>query len=168
MKTKEKQTVLAKTANGELDILIATPVVEVGIDIPTATIMIIETANRFGLAQLHQLRGRVGRESRQSYCFLFAKKLSQKAKVRLKAMEKINNGMKLAEIDLKMRGPGEIYGLRQHGFPELKIASLTDLELIQKTRKAAQKLITHDPSLATCPELKNRLQAINPHPIAPN
>ena len=168
MKSKEKQAVLAKTTNGKLDILIATPVVEVGIDIPTATIMIIETANRFGLAQLHQLRGRVGRGTQQAYCFLFAKKLSQKAKVRLKAMEEINNGMKLAEIDLKMRGPGEIYGLRQHGFPELKIASLADLELIQRTRKAAQKLITRDPSLATCPELKNRLQTINPHPIAPN
>ncbi|MFH0863737.1 MAG: ATP-dependent DNA helicase RecG, partial [Candidatus Gottesmanbacteria bacterium] len=122
LKSKEKEMVLDKFRRGDLDILIATPVVEVGIDIPNATIMMVEGADRFGLAQLHQLRGRVGRANLPSYCLLFSEAKSHN----LKAMEKINIGAKLAELDLKIRGPGEIYGTKQHGIPDLKAASLSD------------------------------------------
>ena len=144
MKSKEKQVVLEKMRKGKIDILVSTPVVEVGIDIPGATIMMIEAADRFGLAQLHQLRGRVGRRKEKSYCFLFVEKPGAKATRRLKAMETIRNGIKLAEIDLEVRGPGEIYGIRQHGFSKLKIASLLDSKLINTTRKDAQILLFKD------------------------
>ena len=115
---------------GKIDILVATPVVEVGIDIPNATIMVVESAQRFGLAQLHQLRGRVGRGEKKSHCLLFANTTSSSLE-RLRAMERIDQGAKLAEIDLKLRGPGDIYGLKQHGFPRLRAASILDLVLIK-------------------------------------
>lgn len=124
LKPKEKDAILEKFKNKKLDILVATPVVEVGIDVPNATIMVIESADRFGLAQLHQLRGRVGRSDKQSYCLLFA----DNGLERLKYLEKINNGLQLAEIDLKFRGPGERFGLAQHGKWGLKIARPEDLE----------------------------------------
>jgi ATP-dependent DNA helicase RecG len=129
---KDKNKVLTDFKNQKLDILVATPVVEVGIDISTANIIVIETADRFGLAQLHQLRGRVGRGDTQSYCLLFGENHP-----RLKLMEKINNGMKLAEVDLKFRGPGQRFGTSQHGRWDLKIADFSDLELIEKARNAA-------------------------------
>lgn len=140
LKSQEKDKVLEEFKNKKLDILVATPVVEVGIDIPNATIMVVEGAERFGLAQLHQLRGRVGRSDRQSYCLLFA----EKGLERLKSLEKINNGLQLAEIDLRFRGPGERFGQAQHGHWALKIATFADFEklfpLLQK-RLAESKIL---------------------------
>jgi len=158
MKAKEKEQVLKSFREGDLDILVATPVVEVGIDISNATIMLIEAADHFGLAQLHQLRGRVGRGKLQSYCLLFADDTSATSLKRLKNLETIANGMQLSEIDLKLRGPGEIYGTAQHGFADLRVASFTDLELIQKTRSAASQVLNSHPSLLTANSaLKKRL-----------
>jgi ATP-dependent DNA helicase RecG len=157
MKSSQKEKILQQMSSGEIDILVATPVVEVGIDIPNANFMIIEAANRFGLAQLHQLRGRIGRGNKQAYCFLFAQKIGKKAKRRLTAMENINDGLKLAEIDLKIRGPGEIYGTKQHGYPELKIASYNDIKMIEKTRKTAAKILAKNPNLDQYPQLKQTI-----------
>ncbi|MBU0708331.1 ATP-dependent DNA helicase RecG [Patescibacteria group bacterium] len=139
LKAKEKNEVLVKFRNGELHILVATPVVEVGIDIPKANLMIIEGAERFGLASLHQLRGRIGRSGEQAYCLLFTSTHNPEQNQRLNAMRKYHNGLKLAEIDLEIRGPGELFGTRQHGFWDLKIASLSDLRLIEKTKNAARE-----------------------------
>jgi len=137
LKPEEKDQVLQDFKEKKYDILVTTPVVEVGIDVPNATIMMIEAADRFGLAQLHQLRGRVGRSDLQSYCLLFTETKSADSKKRLKLMEEHNNGQKLAELDLELRGPGEIFGVRQSGLPELKIANWNDFALIKKTRKFA-------------------------------
>jgi len=134
LKQEEKDKILEKFQKKDIDILVSTPVVEVGIDIPNATIMVIETAERFGLAQLHQLRGRVGRGDKKSYCLLFSKTKNK----RLVSMIKTHSGFELAELDLKLRGPGEIFGTIQSGFKELKIASWTDTDLIKKTREAAE------------------------------
>lgn len=166
MKSSEKQIVLEKMNKGKIDILVSTPVVEVGIDIPKATIIMIEAADRFGLAQLHQLRGRVGRGKQRSYCFLFVEKPGVKAAKRLRAMETIKNGIKLAEIDLEVRGPGEIYGIRQHGFTKLKIASLLDSKLINLTRKDAKNLLFKDKSLGRYPLLKKLVFNKN-NPLTP-
>ncbi len=166
MKSNEKQVVLKKMSEGKIDILVSTPVVEVGIDISKATIMMIEAADRFGLAQLHQLRGRVGRGKQKSHCFLFVEKPGVKAIKRLKAMETVKNGISLAEIDLKVRGPGEIYGLRQHGFAKLKISSLLDSKLIKLTRKDAQSLLSKEESLEKYPRLKKLVFNKN-NPTAP-
>lgn len=141
IKSREKEQIMSDFKNKKIDILVCTPVVEVGIDIPTATIMIIEGAERFGLAQLHQLRGRVGRSNIQSYCFLFTENQTEKIKNRLKFFSKNNSGVKLAEYDLKSRGAGNIFGTEQHGFVNLKIASLTDYELINKTKKAVEYFV---------------------------
>jgi ATP-dependent DNA helicase RecG len=138
LKPKEKDLVLNKFKDKKIDILVTTPVVEVGIDIPNATVMLIEAAERFGLAQLHQLRGRVGRGVKKSYCLLFS---NIKSSQRLKAMEKTYSGFELAELDLKLRGPGEIFGIRQSGFAELKIASWNNFELIKRTRTVAESII---------------------------
>lgn len=135
MKVAEKNKILDQFRNGSIDILVATPVVEVGIDIPNATIMVIEAAERFGLAQLHQLRGRVGRGDKKSYCLLFS---NIKYSKRLNAMEKMHSGFELAELDLKLRGPGEIFGTQQSGFAELKIANWSDVKLIKKTKDIAE------------------------------
>ncbi len=135
---KEKNEVLELFRKGDIDILAATPVVEVGIDVPNATIMVIEGAERFGLSQLHQLRGRVGRGTEKSYCLLFTESRSSKAVTRLNALKKSLSGFELAEMDLKLRGPGEIYGVKQHGFPELKIASWQDTETIKTAKKVSE------------------------------
>lgn len=140
MKSKEKNEVLKRFEEGDLDVLVATPVVEVGIDIPNATIMVIEAAERFGLAQLHQLRGRVGRRNRESYCLLYTDSKSDKTQERLKSLETIYIGAELAELDLKLRGPGDMYGTMQHGAKMLKIASLSNFDLITKTKKDAEKI----------------------------
>lgn len=140
MKAKEKDKVLSDFRTGRLNILVTTPVVEVGIDIPNATIMLIEAAERFGLAQLHQLRGRVGRSDKKSYCLLFSNFRAGNAYRRLKAMETMHSGFELAELDLKMRGPGEIFGTAQSGFPELKAASWSNYELIKKTKDFAETI----------------------------
>lgn len=140
LKSKEKETIIKDYQEEKIDILISTPVVEVGIDIPNANIMIIEAAERFGLAQLHQLRGRVGRGKKRGYCLLFSENHSQKVYKRLEALKKESSGFKLAEIDLKLRGPGEIWGIRQHGFPELKAGSWSDFEIIKKAREVAEEI----------------------------
>ncbi|MBU0572247.1 ATP-dependent DNA helicase RecG [Patescibacteria group bacterium] len=140
LKTKDKNKVIDLFKKGSTDILVSTPVVEVGIDVPAATIMLIEAAERFGLAQLHQLRGRIGRGEKESYCLLFAETKSPKVQARLNALKITMSGFELAELDLKLRGPGEIFGTKQHGFPELKIASWQDTELIIITKGLAQKV----------------------------
>ena len=129
--------------------MIATTVIEVGVDVPNATVMVIENAERFGLSQLHQLRGRVGRGGNQSYCILMSKdKISADAKIRLNAMVETNDGFKIADIDLEIRGPGDIYGTKQSGINEFKIANLSqDSIIIQTARKAAEYILDDDPDL---------------------
>jgi ATP-dependent DNA helicase RecG len=163
MKAREKDQVLADFKEGRLDILVSTPVVEVGIDIPQATIMLIEASERFGLAQLHQLRGRVGRSHRQSYCLLFTENETLEVISRLKSLEKTCLGMELAEIDLRLRGPGEILGTKQHGFSDLKLASLVDFDLIKKTRRAAEEILASGSlSLPLKERLKKyKIEAVN-------
>lgn len=169
LKAARKRKILEYLLYSKIDILVSTPVVEVGIDIPNATIMLVEGAERFGLAQLHQLRGRVGRGKIQSYCLLFAQHKSKRSLKRLKAMEKINCGFKLAEIDLELRGPGEIYGTKQHGFMNLKIASLNNLELVKKTREAAESVLkSSDTGLTQFPLLKKELQDYTIRLVEPN
>lgn len=141
MKSTEKNQIMQDFKNKKIDVLVCTPVVEVGIDIPGATIMVIEGAERFGLAQLHQLRGRVGRSDKQSYCLIYTEKEDLGILGRLGFFTKTNDGNKLAEYDLKNRGAGNIFGTQQHGFVNLKIASLTDYELINKTKKAVEYFV---------------------------
>lgn len=141
MKTREKDLVMKEFKEGKYHILVCTAVVEVGVDVPNATIMMIEGAERFGLAQLHQFRGRVGRGKYKSYCFLFTESSSSNAIKRLNFLVRLNDGFKLAEKDLELRGPGELYGVRQHGFLDLKMASLTDVLMLRRARKEAQKLV---------------------------
>lgn len=157
LKSKEKEEVLNDFKDKKLDILVSTSVVEVGVDVPNATIMVIEGAERFGLAQLHQLRGRVGRGNTQSYCFLFSSNEDSSTVSRLKNLERISDGLKLSEIDLKIRGSGEIFGLRQSGRFDLKLASFNDLELIEKTRTAAEGILENSPTLDKYPALKVKL-----------
>lgn len=143
LKAKEKDEVMHDFKRGKIDILISTPVVEVGIDVANATIMVIETAERFGLAQLHQLRGRVGRGEKKSYCLLFTEIKSQKALSRLNALKRSLSGFELAELDLRLRGPGEVFGTRQHGFLGLKIANWQDTELIKNAKDVADEAINN-------------------------
>jgi ATP-dependent DNA helicase RecG len=147
MPGKEKDKVMRQFRDGELDILVSTPVVEVGIDVANATVMMIDGADRFGLAQLHQFRGRVGRGEHKSYCILMSDTVSETAKERLSALARIQDGFKLAEVDLELRGPGDFFGTRQSGLPSLKMAHLTDLELLEMARNEATKLMEGDPDL---------------------
>jgi len=158
LKAKEKERVMKKFSDNKINILVATSVVEVGIDVPNASVMMIEGAERFGLAQLHQFRGRVGRAEHQSYCFVFTESDSQKTIERLNALVTAKNGFELAEKDLEFRGPGEIYGLKQSGFPDLKIAKLTDYEIIQKTKEVSQEIFSKDPWFIHYPFLKEKLK----------
>lgn len=160
MKQEEKDEIMAKFSANEINLLVATSVIEVGIDVPNATIMIIEGAERFGLSQLHQFRGRVGRGDHQSYCFLFTNKESTNGTKRLTAMVKYQSGFALSEIDLEMRGPGELYGLRQSGIPDLKMASLTDAHTISKARHYATDLIEKDPEMKNFFLLKAKLDKL--------
>lgn len=139
MKPKEKELAIANFKTGKVRYLVSTPVVEVGIDVPEASIIVIESAERYGLASLHQLRGRVGRLGQQGYCFLLSTGSSQKSRERLKYMETVNDGMELAELDLKMRGQGDIFGTMQSGIKNFKIASVYDVELLEKAKREAQK-----------------------------
>jgi ATP-dependent DNA helicase RecG len=148
MKPEEKDQIMSKLREGEIDILVSTSVVEVGIDIPNATVMLIEGANRFGLAQLHQFRGRVGRGEYPSYCLLIPDTDNDTDNERLAAMESTTDGFKLAEYDLDQRGPGEFLGTRQSGFPNLRTAQITDIKLIEKARKEAQAVFSIDPALS--------------------
>lgn len=141
MKPSEKDEVMRRFSAGEVDILVSTTVVEVGVDVPNATVILIEDADHFGLAQLHQLRGRVGRSVHQSYCYLMVSS-SKAPSQRLKEVEKSNDGFYLAEVDLKLRGPGEIYGRAQHGELNLQVASLADTKLIARAQKAAKAFVT--------------------------
>jgi ATP-dependent DNA helicase RecG len=145
--SEEKEAVMSRFVRGELDILVATSVVEVGIDVPNASVMLVEGADRFGLAQLHQFRGRVGRGEHASYCLLVSDSSSPDAQERLSAVEATTDGFALAEKDLKMRGPGEFLGTRQSGFSELEVASLADLRLLETAREAARRFFERDPDL---------------------
>lgn len=148
LSTAEKDAVMSQFAGGDIDVLVATTVVEVGIDVPNATVMLIDGADRFGLAQLHQLRGRVGRGRHQSYCMLLAEDASEEAAERLRAVERTTDGFELAEKDLEMRGPGEFLGTRQSGFPEFPMATFTDTRLLHEVRQVAEQLLAADPELA--------------------
>jgi ATP-dependent DNA helicase RecG len=156
MKSKEKDEQMQKFVNKDYDILVSTTVIEVGVDVPNATVMLIEGAERFGLAQIHQLRGRVGRGAHQSYCFLMLSD-SKAPSPRLQALESTTDGFKLAELDLQLRGPGAIYGLSQHGALDLRVASLADTKLIYEARTAAQKFIDKKEILKKYPELDQKV-----------
>jgi ATP-dependent DNA helicase RecG len=148
MSSEEKDSVMRCFTDGKLDVLVSTPVVEVGIDVANATAMLIEGADRFGMAQLHQFRGRVGRGEAPSYCLLLAESPSSEAEERLEAIEHSQDGFVLAEKDLQMRGPGEFFGLRQSGLPALKLAQLSDVPLLEMARSEARRLFRADPSLS--------------------
>jgi ATP-dependent DNA helicase RecG len=143
----EKDKVMHRFRSGELQVLVSTPVVEVGIDVSNATVMLVESADRFGLSQLHQFRGRVGRGSQQSYCMLLAENPSEIGRARLDLIEKIQDGFQLAEEDLKLRGPGEFFGTRQSGLPDLRMAKLSDVKLLELARTEAIILFEKDPGL---------------------
>jgi len=157
MPVTEKAQIMKKFKNGKIDILVSTSVIEVGIDIPNATVMLIEGAERFGLSQLHQFRGRIGRTGEGSYCFLFYNSRSKNAIARLKALSKIENGLELAEKDLKIRGPGQFLGTKQWGIPDIAMNALDDFSLVEKTREAAKEILTDNPKLKNFPILKQRL-----------
>ena len=160
MPSAKKQQIMTDFRKGKIDVLVSTVVIEVGVDVPNATIMVIEGADRFGLAQLHQLRGRIGRGEDKSYCLLFAETDSETAKSRLEMMTRSHDGFQIAEHDLRLRGPGELFSTRQHGLPDLKIANiLDDYELLVMARKNAFELVRRDPML-TGPEHKNIRRAL--------
>jgi len=157
LKPKEKEQIMHDFKAGHYDLLVSTSVIEVGIDIPNASVMLIENAERFGLAQLHQFRGRVGRSAHQSYCLLINGSGFGGENHRLQALANSNDGFKLAEIDLTLRGPGEFMGTKQSGIPDLAMASLTDLELIKQARLEAKNILKQDPNLVNYSILKERL-----------
>jgi ATP-dependent DNA helicase RecG len=159
MKADDKNETMKKFVNHEIDILVSTTVIEVGVDVPNASIMLIEAAEQFGLAQVHQLRGRVGRGEHQGYCYLMMSDSKAPTK-RLRALETTNDGFKLAELDLELRGPGAIYGSVQHGALDLRIATLTDLHLISEARKAADQFLEKDEDLIHYPQLAERIIAL--------
>jgi ATP-dependent DNA helicase RecG len=161
MRPAEKDRVMAAFRDGDLDILVSTAVVEVGIDVPNATVMLIEGADRFGLAQLHQFRGRVGRGAAQSYCLLLADAAGADGAERLQAMVETQDGFVLAQRDLEMRGPGDFFGVRQSGLPDLQVAQLADLRLLEAARREADRLLDADPDLTADEHrpLRERLEA---------
>jgi ATP-dependent DNA helicase RecG len=159
MRTADKETVMADFRAGLLDVLVATTVIEVGVDVPEATVMVIEDADRFGIAQLHQLRGRVGRGSDRSWCYLLSESDSPEADIRLSALERSTDGFELADVDLELRGEGTILGARQKGRSDLKLARLTsDRNLVTQAREAAEHIVGADPALADHPLLADELR----------
>ena len=161
LKAAEKEAVMASFAAGELDVLVSTTVIEVGVDVPRATLMIVENADFFGLSQLHQLRGRVGRGSRQSYCFLLHQAKNDIALERLQTLCRTNDGFQIAETDLRLRGPGDFFGQRQSGLPGFAIADLaTDMNVLEAAQQSAQALLREDPHLTSAPLLANRVQEV--------
>jgi len=157
MATKEKENIMKDFKNKKTDILVSTSVIEVGIDIPNATVMMIEGAERFGLAQLHQFRGRVGRAGYQSYCLLFTDSHTKKTYQRLRALINSEDGFKLAEKDLEIRGPGDFSGTRQWGIPDLMMNSLKNISLVEKTRESAKEILLEDPQLKKYSQLRAKL-----------
>ena len=158
MKAKEKDAVMVAFAAHETDILVSTTVIEVGVDVPNAAVMVIENAERFGLSQLHQLRGRVGRGKHQSYCILISDNQNEETKQRLKVMTKTADGFKIAEEDLRLRGPGDFFGERQHGLPGLRIADIgCDTQLLKEAQQAAEELLARDPDLRDHPAAAERV-----------
>ena len=157
LKPKEKNEIMSDFKNKKYDILVSTSVIEVGVDIPNATVMAIESAERFGLAQLHQFRGRVGRSEHQSYCLLFSSSGDKTTNQRLRALVNCDDGFELAEKDMAIRGPGEFMGTKQSGMPDLAMASLANIDLIKKARTEARLLLKEDPSLSRYPLLTERL-----------
>ena len=153
MKSDEKEAVMSKFASGELKLLVATTVIEVGVDVPNASVMVIENAERFGLSQLHQLRGRVGRGSTQSYCVLISDHHNEQTKQRLEVMCSTNDGFKIADEDLRMRGPGDFFGSRQHGLPQLAIADFADTKSLELSQKIVDYILFTYKDLR-CDELK--------------
>ena len=162
MKIEEKQRIMEKLRKGEIDILVSTPLIEVGVDIPNATLIVINSAERFGISQLHQLRGRVGRGEKESKCIIVSSdEINEITSKRLEAIVKSNDGFSLSEEDLKIRGPGEIDKTKQSGFPEYKMADPLDFELIQNVNKVASKIIDDDPDLLKNKFLKNIKKDLN-------
>ena len=161
MKPEAKEKVMREFVNGEIQILVSTTVIEVGVDVPNASVMVIEHAERFGLPQLHQLRGRVGRGAEQSYCVLLASdKQTEVARERLGIMEETNDGFRIAEKDLEIRGPGEVMGTRQAGLPEFRVANLVrDLEILQAARKEAEAYVNQSNTSPEATELIKRVRA---------
>ena len=150
MKPKEKEAVMTAFSDGDIDVLVATTVIEVGVDVPNASLMVVENADRFGLSQLHQLRGRIGRGEHKSYCVLFEGSGGSVSRERLKVMCETNDGFKISEADLRLRGPGDFFGKRQHGLPELKVANFaTDMTVLKDAKDAADEVIMRDPSLSS-------------------
>lgn len=161
MKAGEKDTVMAAFSAGETDILVSTTVVEVGVDVPNATVMVIEDADRFGLSQLHQLRGRVGRGQHKSYCILVSDNRNEETRERLRVMTKTSDGFQIAEEDLRLRGPGDFFGARQHGLPTLKVADLKcDMLLLREAQDAAAELLRADPDLTQHPLIAQRISEL--------
>jgi ATP-dependent DNA helicase RecG len=149
MKPAEKDAVMGAFRAGEIDILVSTSVVEVGIDVPNASVMLIDGADRFGLAQLHQFRGRVGRGAERSYCLLLAGDVSEDGRVRLQTMVDSQDGFHLAQVDMELRGPGDFLGTRQSGLPELSMASFADVRDLEKARAAAERILSEYPQLSS-------------------
>lgn len=148
MKAKDKEAVMNSFLEGDISVLVSTTVIEVGVDVKNASVIMIENAERFGLSQLHQLRGRVGRGQHKSYCIMVSDNHNEETTQRLSTMCKTNNGFEIADEDLKLRGPGDFFGNRQHGLPQLNIADFSDMESLYKTQEAASYILNISPDLS--------------------